>query len=63
MRRYLWNLLVSIDQLFNTLFGGDPDETITSRAARARERGAWWGKVGCSVLDRIDPEHCEKWKE
>lgn len=63
MRRYLWNFLVSIDQLLNTILGGDPDETVSSRAAKARDSGKKWGKVVCSVLDRIDPEHCEESKE
>ena len=32
--RYFWNILISIDQLVNTLFGGDPDETISSRLGK-----------------------------
>ncbi len=51
-------VLVSLDQLINTLAGGDPDETISSRAAKAAARGRRWGCVLCRVLDRIDPGHC-----
>jgi len=29
--RYVKNLLIALDQLINTVFGGDPDETISSR--------------------------------
>lgn len=32
--KYIWNLLIAIDQLVNTVFGGDPDETISSRMGK-----------------------------
>jgi len=32
--KYSKNLLVSLDQFINTLAGGDPDETISSRLGR-----------------------------
>lgn len=32
--RYFWNILISIDQFVNTLCGGDPDETISSRLGK-----------------------------
>jgi len=34
LSKYFWNILVAIDQLINTLFGGDPDETISSRIGK-----------------------------
>lgn len=34
--QYLYNLAVALDQLGNTLLAGDPDETISKRAGRAR---------------------------
>lgn len=34
MKKYLKNLLISIDQLINTVFGGDPDMTISARLGR-----------------------------
>ena len=60
MKRYIWNFLISLDQFFNTLLGGDPDETISSRAARAREHGSKVGRIACSILDWLDPDHCKK---
>lgn len=33
-RKYILNVLVSIDQLINTIFFGDPDETISSRVGK-----------------------------
>jgi hypothetical protein len=32
--QYGWNILIAIDQLVNTLCGGDPDETISSRLGK-----------------------------
>lgn len=57
IRRYGLNVLVSLDQFVNTLFGGDPDETISSRAAKAAARGRLWGRLLCRLLDSIDPGH------
>ena len=34
--QYIFNILVSLDQLLNTSLGGNPDETLSHRIARAR---------------------------
>lgn len=39
MPLYFWNILIAIDQLANTLFGGDPDETISSRLGKWARSG------------------------
>lgn len=39
MLRYFWNVLIAIDQFINTIFGGDPDETISSRLGK-------WARTG-----------------
>jgi hypothetical protein len=31
---YLFNLLIAVDQFFNALLGGNPDETISSRVGK-----------------------------
>ncbi len=59
MKRYAWNLLIALDQFANTVMGGCPDETISSRAAKAVRSGSRWGCVLCRILDRLDPGHCE----
>lgn len=58
-RRYGWNLLIAIDQLGNTLLGGDPDETISSRTAKrvGEQRWAYWL---CRALHWFDKDHCAK---
>ena len=63
MKAYFWNLLLSLDQFANSLFGGNPDMTVSERLRRARNRGSKWGKFGCGILDRLDPDHCEKSKD
>jgi hypothetical protein len=48
--RYVWNVLIAIDQLANTLTGGLPDETISSRSYRRSVGGSWaWGMVRTAV--------------
>lgn len=57
--KYFFNILVSLDQLGNTLIGGDPDETISSRAGKTMENSilSYWL---CRVLHVLDPNHCKK---
>ena len=40
LKKYLRNILISIDQFFNTLAGGDPDMTISARLGR-NYKGSW----------------------
>lgn len=55
-----WRLAVAHDQLANAAFGGNEDETISSRAGKAARAGERWGCVLCKWLDRLDPGHCER---
>lgn len=55
-----WRIAVGFDQLANVAANGDEDETISSRAAKARNAGRQWGCVLCRILDALDPEHCNK---
>lgn len=59
LKRYFKNILIGIDQLANAAIGGDPDETISSRAGkevRAGKGGGW--KILCLVLNGFDRNHC-----
>ena len=56
-------VLIAFDQLLNALFGGWPDETLSSRAWRWHVAGvrSW----PCRVLDAVarcfrDYEHCRE---
>lgn len=57
--RYLLNLLILLDQAVNTIAGGSPNETISERAAKARNDGRSWGCVLCRFLNWINPGHCD----
>jgi hypothetical protein len=62
---YFKNWWVTIDCWLNTLAGGDPDETISSRSAKAAayetQAQAWgWGCRMCSFLAIFQENHCGK---
>lgn len=59
LKKYFWNNLIAIDQLVNTVFGGDPDETISSRAGKLQHKRKWAGAL-CWFLNKLDTRHCEK---
>ena len=52
---YLHRVFVATDMLVNVVLGGLPDETISSRCARHRNR--WWGRAMCWWLDKVQPHH------
>ncbi len=57
--RYLLNFAGLVEEAVNTIFGGSPNETISERAAKARNAGRRWGCVLCRALDRISRGHCD----
>ena len=56
--RWIHNVLVAFDQFWNAVFGGDPDETVSSRAGKARHRNRA-ADLLCRALDVLDKDHCE----
>jgi hypothetical protein len=65
LKKYFWNLLIAIDQLFNTILFGDPDETISSRLGKWLDlpKDTWRYKVAnvvCRLLRKLDDKHCRK---
>ncbi len=63
MAKYLKNLLISLDQLANTLIGGNPDETLSSRAYRLRRKGVFWPSNLVNGLFFWQKNHCKESKE
>lgn len=55
-----WVISMAFDQLANAATGGDPDETISSRAYRASLDNERWGCILCKFLDKIEKDHCLK---
>jgi hypothetical protein len=59
MKRYLFNLLIGIDQFCNTVLGGDPDETISSRVGKYARSGPGWIPCQlCKFLNLFEKDHC-----
>jgi len=61
-KKYGWNLLISLDQFINTVFGGDPDETLSSRMGK-REKDCKICLVICLLLNLFQKDHCIKAEE
>jgi hypothetical protein len=64
MGQWFLNILLSLDQLGNTLLGGDPDETISSRLGKLKRRHGGtipWTRPLSKIVDwgleKIDPGH------
>jgi hypothetical protein len=58
--RRAWVIAVAHDQLANAAANGNPDETVSSRAHRARVEGRLWGCLLCRALDWVQTEHCRR---
>lgn len=60
--KYLFNLLISIDQFVNALRGGSPDETLSAAAFRTEIQGKWGGRIFRPLIDLLfrpfQKEHC-----
>jgi len=58
---YILNFLIALDQLANSLLAGAPDETLSSRAHRMRQKKQrYWGWTA-SAIDTLffwQPDHC-----
>jgi len=59
LKKYIFNILISIDQLANTVTLGDPDETISSRIAKKRARCRFCAWL-CHLLNKLDKGHCDE---
>lgn len=61
MKRYIINILIAIDQFLNTVMGGDPDETISSRMGKhVAKKDSPFCNLICKLLNYVDPNHCTK---
>ncbi len=56
---YWLKILIALDETLNTLLGGMPGETVSSRIAR--HRPAKWACIGCKILAFLfrNPKHCD----
>lgn len=51
MARYAFNVLVALSQLFNTLLGGYPDESMSARAWRTSQKRRLPGVTTRPLID------------
>lgn len=62
LRNWAWNVMYATDVWINAASGGDPQHTISLRAARAATVGTGYqrvfGQLMCRFLDFFDPGHC-----
>jgi hypothetical protein len=58
IKRYLLNILIALDQFINALFGGDPDETISSRFGKLPQCS--FCRFVCRILNSIHYRHCKE---
>lgn len=61
IKKYIKNVLISLDQLVNTVLCGRPDETLSSRLYRNSQK-YWYARLGMKLLNFIarpcGKEHC-----
>ena len=55
--KYFHRVLEGLDQFFNVLTDGDPDETVSARASRADKAGKSWGRDLSRFLDIFQKNH------
>lgn len=64
IKRWALNLLLSVDLTVNTVLGGAPDETMSSRLGRWKDSKSrtkrWIAAPFVWVLHKIDPGHVDK---
>jgi len=61
MKRWIWNILIALDQLGNALTGGDPDETISSRMGKhLAKHDCPFCNLMCKFLNLFQKDHCIK---
>lgn len=54
-----WGVVQANDMALNAALGGSPVEYVSTRCARARLVGKWWGRMTCAVLDWFESGHCQ----
>ena len=59
--QYVFNVGVMLSQNLSVMLGGDPDETVCSRAGKAARAGKWWAiHMLVPFLNWFmgEPDHC-----
>lgn len=62
MKRFINQFLIAVDQLFNVLFGGWADETLSARAYRRSPESRFW-RIAMRVINGLffwQDHHCRR---
>lgn len=61
IKLYIFGIVYSLDQLGNSILGGNPDQTISGRLGVLKLNGSKPACYFCKILDFIfrEPNHCE----
>ncbi|MFD2054214.1 hypothetical protein ACFSQT_14255 [Mesorhizobium calcicola] len=57
--KHVWNVCIALDQLANTVLGGDSDDTVCSHAAKRMHASRLWGAFAAG-MERLDPGHMQR---
>lgn len=61
VKRYIWNLLIALDDLANAILMGDPQETMSSRMGKhLAKHDCPFCNFMCKLLNKIQKDHCVK---
>lgn len=52
-------VLLGLDIFLASILFGTHSQTISRQAGLAAREDRWWGQVTCSLLNFVDPNHCE----
>ena len=53
VKKWIFQILIGIDQLANTIAGGYADETLSSRAHRMRQKGQTYWRWTAEFIDML----------
>lgn len=58
--RWFLNMASAFSQFWNAFWGGDRDQTFSSRSWEAKQAGKWYGRYAVAFVDLLFGKgHCE----
>lgn len=58
--KWLVSVAGAWSQLWNAIWGGNRDQSFSSRSYEAKLLGKWWGYIAVPIINAMfrDPNHC-----
>lgn len=62
MKAWAFNVIAAWSQFWNAFWGGNRDQSFSSRSYEARLLGKWWGYIAVPVVNALflNRNHCEE---